>query len=172
MPWWLQATLSGQRTRYDIRAEHGNAKAFNSLSNIAIVLDPLCHHVNCSLPPLWSTLDTTTFSFTSCPALHLREEYKMARQVLSRSLVLHPQHTRSSTLSSATRSTSTQHKPTQSNNPTTDPSTLHIMWICCRDGTSNPAGAACRRCGHRPCGSCDSINGFRSIRNFFKKLVN
>lgn len=30
----------------------GKTKAFDSLSNIAIVPDSLCHHINCPLPPL------------------------------------------------------------------------------------------------------------------------
>lgn len=169
MRWRLQATLSGQRTRYDKRAEHGNAETFNSLSKVAIVLDPLCHHINCSLPPLWAILDTTTFDLTSCPVFHLLEEYKMARQVLSRSLLLHSQHTRSSKLPTLSRSTPIpQRKP----NPSVNPSTSLQMWVCHSRGTTNSAGQSCRRCGHRPCGSCDSINGFRSIGNFFKNLVN
>jgi hypothetical protein len=97
----------------------------------------------------------------------------MARQVLSRSLLL-----------LFTRNTSDLQRyhqlrdqphpsiPTHTHNPPTHAPPLHIMWICCKDGTSNSAGTSCRRCGHRPCGSCDSINGFRSIRNFLRKLVN
>ena len=84
----------------------GMQRRFNSISHIAIVLDPLCHCISCFLPPLRSTLDTVTFSFTSCPARHLLKEYQVARQVMSRSLLLHPQHTRSSMLSSARRSLS------------------------------------------------------------------
>ena len=45
------------------------------------------------------------------------------------------------------------------------------IWSCCSCGTTSSAGRSCTRCGHGSCGACSSINGFRSIRNLFRKMI-
>jgi hypothetical protein len=85
---WFQATLCGEWTRHDRCAEHGKTKAFNTFSNIAIVLDSLCRQVTYFTFPPHPTFDTTTFSCTWLAMLHLVEAYKMARQGLPRALFL------------------------------------------------------------------------------------
>jgi hypothetical protein len=79
-----------------------------------------------------------------------------------------PQHFQNRPNPPASKKTPTQLQPKQ--NPTTPHQKTTTMWNCCRCGRTCSAGTRCK-CGHAPCGTCTSINGFKSIRDCFRRMV-